>query len=141
MRSCANTAAVSHGHSALLACMDRVDVPPCSGQPACGATRVSCFLASEAFASVTGSSGEPHVGGALRGDGEGSRPLSVYEISVATAQKRAYARNCCRLLLSKCTRSDGGRVDHRRGDGASSFIVEMVTLAQTDTTVMVSLCL
>lgn len=140
MRSCANTAAVSHGHSALLACMDRGAAPRFSEPPACCAKRVSCFSAREAFASFTGSAVTPDVGETLREDGEESRRISVYETSAVTAQKRAYASNCCSVLLSMCSQSDGDRVDRRRGDEATVFIADMAALTWTDTTVMVSLC-
>lgn len=52
------------------------------------------------------------------------------EVSVETAQKRAYANNCWSVLLRMR--------DQRR---ATDFIAEMAALARTDTLVLVSSCI
>lgn len=59
--------------------------------------------------------------------GKGHAP-SASEMSVETAQKRAYASNCWNVLL---------RMREQRR--ATDFIANMATLARTDTLVMVSL--
>lgn len=56
-----------------------------------------------------------------------SRWPAASEVSVETAQKRAYANNCWSVLL---------RMRDQRG--ATDFIAEMAALARTDTLVLVS---
>lgn len=62
----------------------------------------------------------------------------MYEMNVETAQKRAYASNCYRVLLSEYSRDDGERRRHLQDDGGISFIVHMTALAHTDSVVLVS---
>lgn len=62
----------------------------------------------------------------------------MYEMSIETAQKRAYASNCYNLLLSKCMRDEGRREQNKNSDEAATFVGQMATLARADDVVAVS---
>ncbi|CAB1107394.1 unnamed protein product [Ectocarpus sp. CCAP 1310/34] len=76
--------------------------------------------------------------------GDGGKSTSVpclYEMSVDTAQKRAYASNCFTFLSSRCAQDDG---QHKHGvlaEQVTSFILELSELAQTDIVSLEILCL
>lgn len=53
-------------------------------------------------------------------------------MTVETAQKRAYASNCYRVLLSKV------KEDSLQGDEGERFIIKMASLSSSEDVVMVS---
>ncbi|CAN0211377.1 unnamed protein product [Ectocarpus sp. 13 AM-2016] len=76
--------------------------------------------------------------------GDGGKSTSVpclYEISVDTAQKRAYASNCFTFLSSRCAQDDGQHKDGVLAEQVTSFILELSDLAQTDVVSLEVLCL
>lgn len=64
-----------------------------------------------------------------------TRRPCVYEMSVETAQKRAYASNCYNQLLSEYDQ------DVRQGKRATSFVEELVEIGRADTVAVEVLCL
>ncbi|CAM9107786.1 unnamed protein product, partial [Ectocarpus fasciculatus] len=73
--------------------------------------------------------------------GKSTRVPCLYEMSVETAQKRAYANNCFMFLSSRCARDDG---QHKHGvlaEQVTSFILELSELARTDIVSLEILCL
>lgn len=75
--------------------------------------------------------------------GEGGtqpRAPSVYEMSVETAQKRAYASNCYTRLLSGSDDSDYLEAS-MIGERATGFIEDLARLARTDIVVLEIMCL
>ncbi|CBJ26297.1 expressed unknown protein [Ectocarpus siliculosus] len=78
---------------------------------------------------------------AAGGGGKSTRVPCLYEMSVDTAQKRAYASNCFTFLSSRCAQGDG---QHKHGvlaEQVTSFILELSELAQTDIVSLEILCL
>lgn len=61
----------------------------------------------------------------------------IYEISVETAQKRAYARNCYERILSERNQREAGVL----GERATSFIYELAHVSRTDTVALEVMCL
>lgn len=103
-------AAISHAYSALVVCVG-------------GSSEL------ESGTSAPDSSGENIREGRTR-----RRPC-VYEMSVETAQKRAYASNCYNQLLSEYDQ------DVRQGKQTTSFIEELVEVARRDAVAIEVLCL
>lgn len=65
------------------------------------------------------------------------RRPSIYEMSVETAQKRAYARNCYDRMLSECNQREAGVL----GERATRFIDELAEVSRTDTVALEVMCL
>lgn len=103
-------AVMSHAYSALVVCVGG-----------------SSELVSGASASVSSEE-------SIRESSTRRRPC-IYEMSVETAQKRAYASNCYNQVLSEYTR------DVRQGKRATSFMEELIAIAHRDTIALEVLCL
>lgn len=77
-------------------------------------------------------------------EGGSARPRAPavysYEMSVETAQKRAYAGNCYDLLLSDA-KDDGHSEPGMLNERATSFIEELAELARRETLALEILCL
>lgn len=67
---------------------------------------------------------------------ERRRPCT-YEMSVETAQKRAYARNCYDRMLSECNQREAGVL----GERATNFIDELAQVSRSDTVALEVMCL
>lgn len=103
-------AVISHAYSALVVCVGGISE-------------------LESGISPSDSSGE-----SIREVSTRRRPC-VYEMSVETAQKRAYASNCYNQLLSEFNQ------DVQQGNQATSFLEELVEISRGDTIAMEVLCL
>lgn len=68
------------------------------------------------------------------------RPCA-YEMSLETAQKRAYASNCFTQLLAEYNREVGQGEPGVLGERAISFLQDMVQVAREDTVAIEVLCL
>lgn len=124
-----NTASLSHACSALLACASRSGEVCTSGSASCGGG----LIPSETLETALCSAGQAPLRRRKRG-----RPALVYETSVETAQKRAYASNCYGILLSKCNHAGGPNSRGLNDSGVASFVAKMAALAGVDTVVLVS---
>lgn len=133
-----NTAYLSHACSALLACASRTTEvgtsrPPAGVQTSPSASCGGGLIPSETLETALCCAGHDSPRRRKRG-----RPAFVYETSVETAQKRAYASNCYGVLFSKCNHGDGPRSRSFDDNGVTSCIAQMATLARMDTVVLVS---
>ncbi|CAM9303136.1 unnamed protein product [Choristocarpus tenellus] len=127
MRSRANTAILSHACSALNACS--------SG----GGSSTGCKLMKGEGISVIpscsctwGFSRDVHL------------PITpcTYEVSIETAQKRAYASNCYSLLMCKHEEDKSGHTDTHMQEGeTAAFLHRMSALARGDPVVLEIMCL
>lgn len=132
-----NTACLSHACSALLACASRTAEVGTS-QLAAGVQASPSSSGGGLFPSETLETGLCCAEQGPPRRRKRGRPAFVYETSVETAQKRAYASNCYGVLLSKCNQGDGTRGRGFNDNGVNSFIAQMTALARMDTVVLVS---
>lgn len=61
----------------------------------------------------------------------------MYEMSVETAQKRAYARNCYDRMLSECDQRGAGVLGVRE----TSFVDKLAEVSRSDTVALEIMCL
>ena len=133
-----NTASLSHACSALLACASRSG-EVCTPGPSAGVhtpRSASCgggLIPSETLETALGSAEQDPLWRRKRG-----RPALVYETSIETAQKRAYASNCLGVLLSKCNHAGAPQSRGMNDNAVASFVAKMAALARVDTVVLVS---